>query len=277
MEWGKIAPRFFEWLLALGAIAPFSVLVLRRRLPIMIAVVSGAFSLLKTPILGAIFMLNGVALVYFMGETFFNSAKRDSDDRVLGLWFFAAMSFIVIFTPFIAVRHVLLALPPLVLWLAKYCSGQVFNWRHTLTFLLTLFLGVTIGVSDFKFAALYPAQVEAIAQAVGRGARVWYVGHWGWQYYAARAHWQQYESGKSQLASGDYLVQPRLVSGQPISDSDAKQLKVTQEWDVPASLTTRIRSMNLEPFGGLYVSNLRALPWCFSQAPLEHFTLFRVD
>jgi hypothetical protein len=49
-------------------------------------------------------------------------------------------------------------------------------------------------------------------------ARVWYVGHWGFQYYAEREGMQAVEPGASQLEAGDVLVVPDpLLSAQRIA------------------------------------------------------------
>ncbi len=46
------------------------------------------------------------------------------------------------------------------------------------------------------------------AAAVPAGARAWYVGHWGFQFYCERAGMTPAVVGQAELAAGDYLVLP---------------------------------------------------------------------
>src|SRR5947199_360448 len=54
------------------------------------------------------------------------------------------------------------------------------------------------------------AQKQAIAEITDLESRTpkWFVGHWGFQFYAERAGMQPVVPGKSMLVSGDYLIVP---------------------------------------------------------------------
>ncbi len=70
--------------------------------------------------------------------------------------------------------------------------------------------GVLIAALDAYDA--FPEKVLAgrAAAVVPAGARVWYSGHWGFQFYCERAGMVPLAVGQSEPAAGDYLVLPRF-------------------------------------------------------------------
>ena len=72
-------------------------------------------------------------------------------------------------------------------------------------------LGLAFYVVDLREAvARRDAALGAAVAVRGHeaGARIWYIGHWGFQYYAERAGMTPVEAGASRLRPGDWLVVP---------------------------------------------------------------------
>ena len=56
---------------------------------------------------------------------------------------------------------------------------------------LTALLGLTLAVSDYGYAHIYRVYARRIPSELPADARIWYAGHWGWQWYANQAGMQQ--------------------------------------------------------------------------------------
>jgi hypothetical protein len=79
-------------------------------------------------------------------------------------------------------------------------------------------LGLLFAAADFADAvavrdAVARASLRLEALGAGKGPRrVWYLGHWGFQFYAERAGMKAVVPGHSRLRRGDWLVVPEGVS-----------------------------------------------------------------
>lgn len=134
-----------NWIIALGAVTPFSILIIRDlyRMKIgRIIILTGALlffaiTLMRTPffytglkvgILGGCFFGNGLSLLlicFFYGyQRLWKEKYKDKDEEglllILLLWILGSMAFIILFTPFPAVRHVIVAIPAILLILGSY-------------------------------------------------------------------------------------------------------------------------------------------------------------
>ena len=81
--------------------------------------------------------------------------------------------------------------------------------------MVTLFLGVAIGVSDWHYAEFYKQKAAEIKE-LRLPNRTWAVGHWGWQWYATRNGMKVYERDSNQVAVGDFLIIPKNVARQDV-------------------------------------------------------------
>jgi hypothetical protein len=120
-------------------------------------------------------------------------------------------------------------------------------------------LGVLFAASDFADAlALRDAvsaasrRIEALDARPGRGT-VWYIGHWGFQFYAERDGMRPVVPGESRLRPGDWLVAPEGISTQSIRAPGAsprpERIEVasaspwsTNPWSYMGPLPIRARS-----------------------------------
>jgi hypothetical protein len=109
----------------------------------------------------------------------------------------------------------------------------------------TVLLGLLFYAVDFREAV---AQQEAVLDAAAwvrarqPGAAVWYVGHWGFQFYAEGAGMRPVVPGRSCLHAGDWLVMPdRHIDQQPfVPDPERTELVARRETTDPVPLHTVI-------------------------------------
>jgi hypothetical protein len=73
-------------------------------------------------------------------------------------------------------------------------------------------IGALFAITDFNDAraeknSLFDC-VAAIRRQAGNEARIWFCGHWGFQYYGEREGLKTLYPGESELKSGDWLIYP---------------------------------------------------------------------
>jgi hypothetical protein len=92
-------------------------------------------------------------------------------------------------------------------------------------------LGLLFFVVDLREARAQPRAVERAietVEAAAPGATTWFLGHWGFQYYAERAGMLPVVPDSSELAAGDWLVVPLGVDRQQVRlSSDDLELVAT--------------------------------------------------
>jgi hypothetical protein len=194
----------------------------------------------------------------------------------LGVMAASGAAFVVALAPFMAVRHVLLVLPAMMLLLARRHGAWLGRPEGRGLFAAgtaaTLVLGVGLAVSDRRWAESYRDAAHRFAPSTERG-RTFFVGHWGWQWHAAEAGLVRYEPGVTRLSEGDVVIRPRLVSQPPLRPEDAARLRPMAPHVVPAAFWDRLRTMTARH--GYYLVG-EELPWTVSAAPVEVFERARV-
>jgi hypothetical protein len=147
-----------------------------------------------------------------------DGARAVAPSAYLVLWIVSATIFYVLFAPFIAARHVLLILPPILL-----IAGA--SWKTTLTrdsvvagLALTIVVSTGLCVSDWRFADFERSEARSLSRWLPRTRMIWTSGHWGWQWYAELAHMQEVDVLHPLLQPGDYLVVAQSTDHQPLRD-----------------------------------------------------------
>jgi hypothetical protein len=283
----ELAARLRDWLRALGAVAPFSILGLpwvladRRRALALGAVAAGAAALPPGAglagagaLLARLFLANGVA-VLVLAAVSLERLRRERLEEALLLagWIGAGAAFIVLFTPFMAVRHVLLVVPALLLALVRLLPPRAPRGFARAACVASAVLGLALAISDRAAAASYRAQAFSLAARLGAGARVFYLGDWGFSWYAERAGMRPFVFGETRLGAADRLVLAAgTVSGvtQLAARREAPRLLETVE--VPPGAAMLLRSVRpWDRGGGYYAFRHPGLPWTVESGPLDRF------
>jgi hypothetical protein len=185
--------------------------------------------------------------------------------------------FVILFAPFMAMRHALLAVPALLLWQGPRIA-ELPVARLALALLLTSVAGIWLALSDRDSAAVYREHAAELAEVVPSAQTTWLVGHWGLQWYGQLAGMQVYDAGRSRLAQGDALVMATTTDRQILAPQDRARLRRLHRIEVPTTALARLRTTNAEPWGGYYAFlwQNRSTPLRWSAAPLEVFYVFVV-
>ncbi len=139
-----------------------------------------------------------------------------------------------------------------------------------------LALGVAILRADTAFAGLARRAVaELIVPQVAAGHRVWFVGHWGFQWYAENAGARIVTTTPPYPAPGDLLVGSRVThSGVMVDpmlrrDFGFTRLATLEDWTPGGRLITE--------GAGFFSNNSGYLPWTWGTGLLDAFDLYRVE
>jgi 4-amino-4-deoxy-L-arabinose transferase-like glycosyltransferase len=292
-----------DWIAGLGSVALFSVMFLsgtsRRRLGKVPFVAGSVGGLVAYPtcilagssqliaVVWAAFFANGLFMLGVLLKVLREEIGQDWRERdtgrlevkaILLLWLGGTCLFVILYAPQMAIRHVLLSTPPLLLLLGSFQERFVGRRWQNVGLALTAALGIALAVSDYCYADVYRRSAYEIVRDLPVGSRIWFTGQWGWHYYAQEAGMQAYDTQWTTLTKGDYLVIPSLVQKEDIPPKHKPLLKKVSEITVGATPLTWLRTMSIEPWGGYYAFSFhrQGPPWRPSCDPLEVFDIYIV-
>jgi hypothetical protein len=292
-EHSGLAERGEAWLACLGGVAPFSIAVVpflarRARWVILLAGAAAIAALLRwgwlgggaapAAVLEAVFLANGLLLVLAAAIALGRlPGERREDVALLAGWLVAGALFPVLLAPFMAVRHVLPVIPALLLVLGRRLEEPASARWLAAGVAPSVVLGVALAVADWQYADTFRTQARAVRERFGPGTRLWYLGDWGWRWYAEAEGMRHYLNDHSQLLGGDVVVIPQATAGpNGVARRDQPRVRLIDVVEPlpPSVLLPRI--MLPFPEGGYYSLGSEGLPWTFSRTPLERIMIFRV-
>lgn len=298
---GVVMSMVVDWVAGLGAISAFSLMFLLRKRwarvdvglvlaagvagACLFATSRGADASLLTAMLWGLFYANGffviglavLAFVRGVGAAEGAGVTETRDVNVLlGLWLAAGVGFMVLFAPFMAVRHILLVLPAVLLLLAYNRSDLFGGVSVKLGCVASVILGCVLTVSDALYADAQRAYAKALRESYPEQQLI-ASGHWGWQWYIKQNGIEHYDPERTVLRPGGLMVVPQNVHGPEIPGRAWRQLESVGEDVVPAMPLTWVRTV-ARGGGGYYAFSFQqqTLPWTVTRAPLERFRLYRV-
>jgi hypothetical protein len=198
---------------------------------------------------------------------------RKSDDRradfwLLVYWALSFLVFAVLFAPFMATRHALPSIIPIVLLAGMGSAARL--GRRRIALVAAVAWTAVVAAGDWWAAAAYRDAAFRVRESLPPETRVWALGHWGWKWYAQIAGMQ----GIARIASaraGDYVVWPTLtgVVTVPPTLALAKVGQMVIERDCCAGYLSATDA-------GWYTSGYWRLPWLPTRQPLDVVEIYRV-
>jgi len=284
--------RIIEFIACVGAVSPLSICLIPKGFS---ALKWLSFCFFFAVIFYGLFVWTGVIEIHIFGQLLnyvfisnglliafallFDTIKHGklsglkdfirSDIFVLWLIIGALASFMVLFAPFMATRHILLIIPFLLL-VSNPLMEQAGKLLVQTAVVLTSILGLILGISDWKTADYYREMAGVIE--IPQNQTVWAAGHWGWQWYARKNNMKIYGTQTSEVKEGDYLVYPRDIVRQTINPA-LKLSLVDKKWK-DASLLTFVSGSRL---ASLYSSSIHNPVWRLSLSPVDTIYVFKVD
>ncbi len=216
------------------------------------------------------------------------SDTRATDSLFLAAWLLLPLVFSTWSVPFQAVRHLLPALAPLVLLAFRYLAPPDAKLGSATRGVLVVLLAAQAGVAwavarvDADYADSYrdfAATARDHLPPDRADATIWFVGHWGWLYYAEQAGFQQLHLRGPQPEPGDLLIEPAYVDkGQVLSRLPKLTARLRKLDQVVYSEPIPIRTLhpNGAHFYALFTKQAR-VPYRFeANTPLEIFNIHEV-
>jgi len=214
-----------------------------------------------------------------LAASFQSDFNRDS--LFLVVWCGGVVLFSVFMVPFQAVRHLLPALPPLIILSFRFlgASGVPRSWKepNILVYLLLIQLGIAgvVHSADYEYAASYR---KFAGSARERDVPVWYVGHWGWKFYADRSGFRQLHRDGPFPRKGDFLLWPQKVHIGRVFQNDRglrDRLELVSS-DVYKGIIP-VRTMDRDAGAGFYSVGRGQVPYSFfPEGPVEVMRIYRV-
>ncbi|KAF5064171.1 Dolichyl-phosphate-mannose-protein mannosyltransferase [anaerobic digester metagenome] len=222
-----------------------------------------------------LFVLNGLIVFTVLIRKFLTESRKNGLQQYIStgafiIFLFAAAlaSFMILFAPFMATRHILLILP----FILPFSSGIFENSGkaiNRLSLAATVFMGLMLGVSDYTYAGYYRRMAEKSAALQPTG--VWTAGHWGWQWYTTSYGLKQYETGTPEVRPGDVFIYPANIPRQDFSKN--LTLEITGKYYEEFCPLTFFSGNN---FGSLYSSSMKIAPWSLTLKPIDTIYICRV-
>jgi len=183
--------------------------------------------------------------------------------RGFALWLAAGFAFLLANWT-VNARSVLLLAPPAALAFALASEGR--RGLRSSALALSVALGALVVAADAELAAFGPSEAARMQREARDGARVRFVGHWGYQHYMERAGFEPVDLSRPDLRAGDVVAIPRMhrVASIPFALPKARESR-----ERAVARTLPIAVMDVSSGAGLHGSFLGPLPFAFARTPLE--------
>jgi hypothetical protein len=236
-----------------------------------------------------------------LGAALFEGLRGQRDARTLERrdslflwgWLLAQLALGVLVAPYPAVRHLLPALVPLCLLGMRHWERDAApGWRAAapIGVLIALqgIVSLAVAVADRDLANSHRSFAAEMAAALPEAAasdNVWFVGSWGWQYYAERVGFRQLHVRGEGPAVGDLLVIPHQVDpGMALLRRPELQQRLVHRGERDLSSMSPFRTVHdsgagfYALFSGRNTQRRADVPYRWLPGtPVEHFGLYEVS
>jgi MFS family permease len=218
------------------------------------------------------FFSTGLSLLFVSLQTLWKKIvahrRQALQSLTLSCWVFGPVLFLVLFTPFMAMRHVLLSLPAMILLTCGISQKRV-RAIAVVSVSLSLALSCLLGAADKWYAEIYRTQAMQIRNQFPNDT-IWFNGNHGWQWYATRLGMNHYSNRLDfkQPIAGDIMIETQTVCCALPLDRKIN-LELIEERIIERN--SRVgRFASIMP----YATDLQA--WGYSYASIEKLTISRV-
>ena len=216
-------------------------------------------------------------LAVAMGEL---TRGRDADSLLLVCWVVGTFIFTSFFNWDVNGRSILPMTIPAAILVMRRLEARAKDrpewsrWVLAAPGILGGALAVWVAVADYMFAEAPQLAAQVVCNNYRReGHRLWFQGHWGFQYYMEQDGATALDLEHMHLAEGDCIAMPnRNTNVQPLKEPVAELATIT----VPVGgggMSTMYR-----PAGsGFYASMIGPLPFAFGPVPEQEVKVFAYD
>ncbi len=225
-------------------------------------------------VLQMLFLTTGTCLLLILISMSFQkilTKQLNKSECILLCWIMTAAGFVVVLAPFMAARHVLLALPPILLLTNSWLLARIkITVAKYVAVVLTLGLTCLLSLADRWYADIYRNQAVSIRASLPQDSSIWFNANWGWQWYAERVGMKLFSKLPSRTSptEGDYFV---------TTDSACCALTLPKSLKLEPVKTIVIeRATWVQRFASISFYSSGWQSWVYSYEPIEKFKIFRV-
>lgn len=205
--------------------------------------------------------------------------RRDDISAVIGLWIIGTFVLGAVLNWTVSARTFLPMIAPAAILIARRVqwpeSGPP-KWTDIRSYWpLIASAAVTLLVARGDLRLANSARDAALQTAIKyrpSGARIWFEGHWGLQYYLQNVNAQPVDYRRTTLSPGDLLILPSNNTNIDPPAGDSAVLLEVIEFQPCSWLTT----MNTATGAGFYAADWGPIPFAFGRVPPERYTIVQM-
>ena len=201
-------------------------------------------------------------------------SRRDGVQIVLGCWLFAP----AVIVPYLHLpsKYLVAAAPAAAIAVARTLAPLPAARARAVvaaTLVPAVLLGVAILRADAVFAGLgRRAAAELVAPRIAEGGRVWFNGHWGFQWYAEKAGARPLTQTRPHPEWKDHVVSSAHAEGELMGALPRRRLVATVD-DVRPGGRIMTRALG----AGFFSNGWGYLPWSWGNEPVDRYELWVLE
>jgi Dolichyl-phosphate-mannose-protein mannosyltransferase len=233
----------------------------------------------------AVFLTAGLAVFALMARELFVSLLENmtvgtgAEKSFFLLWFWGVILYNIAIMPFESARYLLPAYVPLAVVITYKMERSARRvTRHFKTVVsLSVVLGLAVSVSmlyaDYVHANIYRSFSRKVEDGRYMGSKAYFDGNWGFWFYMEKRGALRRHLYRDPMKKGDILIRPIYSSPVAFAPDFKAHLEPIDEHVYDTSFPVRTLSKPAE--AGFYSQVWGFLPYSFSEAPLDTFSIYR--
>jgi 4-amino-4-deoxy-L-arabinose transferase-like glycosyltransferase len=200
---------------------------------------------------------------------------RDAGSWLLALWVLGTFVFAAFFNWTVNARSILPMAPAVAILIARRLGQNRSSLPAGICFplLVCAALSLLAAQADFQLASSTRKSAEQVcAKYAASPGRVWFEGHWGFQYYMQACGAWPLDFNRPTLASGDILIIP--LNNSNAHPPGAEDATLLETFTLP--VLPWFANLNMDVGAGFYSSLWGPLPFALGRTRPEKFAVYRL-
>ena len=212
--------------------------------------------------------------------------ERTADSVLLAAWVLGTISFAALINWTVNARSVLPVIPAAAILITRAIDRleidqlkidrlELAPSTWVLTAMVFALLAISLWLAASDAALAYSAR-QAAREVAGRHTaaqgRLFFTGHWGFQYYMQQLGAKPMDMQKNNVRGGDTIVQPKNnVNTRPLLPQFIASTELLE-----INVNYGVTLLNINADAGFYASVAGPLPFSFGPTPLERYTIYHL-